>query len=181
MLEADVAGRHQPRRHLDAEPARLDRGIGRVQLPGLFGVAAQHREAAKADVVLVRERPRRDHVSLIAEPSLVRKMRILEPERLLLGELRRVGGPDQQYERVAVQLHGENLAERRELLETVAILSPLADVAQLARASACHAEGRGFESHHPLREKPRRGAFFVVASGDTEPDLQAFLQAVHPC
>src|SRR5262245_27463471 len=26
-----------------------------------------------------------------------------------------------------------------------------ADVAQLARASACHAEGRGFESHHPLQ------------------------------
>ncbi len=30
-----------------------------------------------------------------------------------------------------------------------------ADVAQLARASACHAEGRGFESHHPLSGKPR--------------------------
>ena len=32
----------------------------------------------------------------------------------------------------------------------------LADVAQLARASACHAEGRGFESHHPLdlEERP---------------------------
>ena len=28
-----------------------------------------------------------------------------------------------------------------------------ADVAQLARASACHAEGRGFESLHPLRRK----------------------------
>ena len=28
-----------------------------------------------------------------------------------------------------------------------------ADVAQLARASACHAEGRGFESLHPLHEK----------------------------
>ena len=28
-----------------------------------------------------------------------------------------------------------------------------ADVAQLARASACHAEGRGFESHHPLFRK----------------------------
>ncbi len=28
--------------------------------------------------------------------------------------------------------------------------SPRAGVAQLARASACHAEGRGFESHHPL-------------------------------
>ena len=32
----------------------------------------------------------------------------------------------------------------------MAILAALADVAQLARASACHAEGRGFESHHPL-------------------------------
>src|SRR5215212_8870887 len=27
----------------------------------------------------------------------------------------------------------------------------------------CHAQGRGFESHHPLREKLRSGAFFVVA------------------
>ena len=32
-----------------------------------------------------------------------------------------------------------------------------ADVAQLARASACHAEGRGFESHHPLSS----GEFYV--------------------
>src|SRR5690348_16836183 len=32
-------------------------------------------------------------------------------------------------------------------------LAPRADVAQLARASACHAEGRGFESHHPLLVK----------------------------
>src|SRR5439155_19380799 len=31
---------------------------------------------------------------------------------------------------------------------------PRADVAQLARASACHAEGRGFESHHPLFKSP---------------------------
>jgi hypothetical protein len=31
-----------------------------------------------------------------------------------------------------------------------AILGDHADVAQLARASACHAEGRGFESLHPL-------------------------------
>ena len=37
--------------------------------------------------------------------------------------------------------------------------SPRAAVAQLARASACHAEGRGFESHQPLRTKAplRRG------------------------
>src|SRR2546423_5309021 len=29
-----------------------------------------------------------------------------------------------------------------------------AAVAQLARASACHAEGRGFESHQPLSRAP---------------------------
>src|SRR5947199_4628515 len=33
-----------------------------------------------------------------------------------------------------------------------------ADVAQLARASACHAEGRGFESHHPLPTQARTPA-----------------------
>src|SRR5262245_11794525 len=43
-----------------------------------------------------------------------------------------------------------------------AILAAHADVAQLARASACHAEGRGFESHHPLfrTPPPRRGFCF---------------------
>ena len=41
-----------------------------------------------------------------------------------------------------------------------------ADVAQLARASACHAEGRGFESHHPLLWKPWFGVLlFVILSG----------------
>src|SRR5207253_1970502 len=40
-----------------------------------------------------------------------------------------------------------------------------ADVAQLARASACHAEGRGFESHHPLRN-PCKSAGGVVLSGN---------------
>src|SRR5436853_1349205 len=44
-----------------------------------------------------------------------------------------------------------------------AILAALADVAQLARASACHAEGRGFESHHPLSGKPRKRGAFVVS------------------
>src|SRR3954467_15964370 len=32
--------------------------------------------------------------------------------------------------------------------------APRAAVAQLARASACHAEGRGFESHQPLLRSP---------------------------
>src|SRR5437868_4817584 len=36
-----------------------------------------------------------------------------------------------------------------------------ADVAQLARASPCHGEGRGFESLHPLHRKPRSSGAFV--------------------
>ena len=36
-----------------------------------------------------------------------------------------------------------------------------ADVAQLARASPCHGEGRGFEPHHPLlKGTPRSGGAF---------------------
>ena len=50
----------------------------------------------------------------------------------------------------------ERGAGRRSRRLTVAILAAHADVAQLARASACHAEGRGFESHHPLRRNPRK-------------------------
>src|SRR3954463_6031611 len=40
-----------------------------------------------------------------------------------------------------------------------AILAPRAAVAQLARASACHAEGRGFESHQPLRKALQLAGF----------------------
>ncbi len=44
---------------------------------------------------------------------------------------------------------------RRRRLEKPRLYSTeFADVAQLARASACHAEGRGFESHHPLSKVP---------------------------
>jgi hypothetical protein len=42
------------------------------------------------------------------------------------------------------------------------IIATFADVAQLARASACHAEGRGFESLHPLRcPVPRRTSLWL--------------------
>lgn len=41
----------------------------------------------------------------------------------------------------------------------------LADVAQLARASACHAEGRGFESLHPLIPPPPRDFCFRDCPG----------------
>ena len=45
-----------------------------------------------------------------------------------------------------------------------------AAVAQLARASACHAEGRGFESLQPLLEKPcYRGAFRVCGKRSSRP------------
>src|ERR1044071_3867156 len=42
---------------------------------------------------------------------------------------------------------------------------PDAAVAQLARASACHAEGRGFESLQPLRTRSRLGRDLVVSGG----------------
>ena len=45
-------------------------------------------------------------------------------------------------------------------LANVSILEGLRGLAQLARASACHAEGRGFESDHPLQGKPRSGGVF---------------------
>src|SRR4051794_28037726 len=42
-------------------------------------------------------------------------------------------------------------------------LHKCAAVAQLARASACHAEGRGFESLQPLApKKPRLGGAFSL-------------------
>ncbi len=53
-----------------------------------------------------------------------------------------------------------------------------ADVAQLARASACHAEGRGFESHHPLRVKaPETGLFSFL--GGLQLGRYPLLMALH--
>src|SRR5438552_2891930 len=49
-----------------------------------------------------------------------------------------------------------------------------ADVAQSARASACHAEGRGFESHHPLRETPGNGGFLLPERARREPFASGF-------
>ncbi len=43
----------------------------------------------------------------------------------------------------------------------------LADVAQLARASPCHGEGRGFESLHPLLEKAPQMRGFLRSGGGT--------------
>src|SRR4051794_35878329 len=43
-------------------------------------------------------------------------------------------------------------------------MGALAAVAQLARASACHAEGRGFESLQPLERKPRSGGVFFCSA-----------------
>src|SRR5687767_14339905 len=52
-----------------------------------------------------------------------------------------------------------------------------ADVAQLARASACHAEGRGFESHHPLCESPAYGAFLLSRVAAWVPVVSRFASA----
>ncbi len=50
-----------------------------------------------------------------------------------------------------------------------AILGVHAAVAQLARASACHAEGREFESLQPLDEKPRSGRVFLLVDLSDNP------------
>ena len=71
----------------------------------LFRVAGEHGDPAEPLVVLVGERAGRDHVALVTESSLVGEVGVLEVERLLLGQLRRVGRPHEQDERVPVELH----------------------------------------------------------------------------
>ena len=68
----------------------------------------------------------------------------------LAGRLERVDytAVRREHNELADQLVNEALDAGR--LEPRLYWPRSADVAQLARASACHAEGRGFESHHPL-------------------------------
>ena len=57
-----------------------------------------------------------------------------------------------------------------------------AAVAQLARASACHAEGRGFESLQPLPEAPLRRGFSVWGRQlPRRRDLLLFVLAARCC
>jgi hypothetical protein len=58
------------------------------------------------------------------------------------------------------------------------MMARLADVAQLARASACHAEGRGFESLHPLLEDPLEIAGFLASDWNPEDVLRARSQVL---
>ena len=86
----------------------------------------------------------------------------LEAARLAreVGSVTLHGGPA-RAEQARRPARERGAGRRRSRRLTAAILAAHADVAQLARASACHAEGRGFESHHPLPlNKPfrRRGA-----------------------
>ena len=53
-----------------------------------------------------------------------------------------------------------------------------AAVAQLARASACHAEGRGFESHQPLRESPAPAGLLVIALDSARSASPPFIAAL---
>ena len=95
-----------------------------------------------------------------------------EALRELVGEaeaLARRLGSASRY--TAVRREHNELADRlvNEALDAAALkaggytCAARADVAQLARASACHAEGRGFESHHPLLESPAQAGFFFPA------------------
>ena len=47
----------------------------------------------------------------------------------------------------------------------------LAGVAQLVRASACHAEGRGFESLHSRNKKDPSWVFFRASDEEQFPEL----------
>ena len=116
-----------------------------------------------------------DEVEVVSDSELlVKQMRgeyrvKNEALRELSGGGQRPGAPVQKVRYTAVRREHNELADQlvNEALDaglrTAAILAGYADVAQLARASACHAEGRGFESHHPLFTKALERAFFVGA------------------
>ena len=87
---------------------------------------------------------------------------ILEEER---------GGPDRpvhRYDQAALGPAGAvrggrrcaNWVSSRSLVKPSYDSCDYADVAQLARASACHPEGREFESLHPLKTPAKRGFSF---------------------
>jgi CheY-like chemotaxis protein len=110
------------------------------------------------DVLLIREALAEHKVGnvLCAVSDGVEAMRFVRRE-----------APFEDQERPDLLLLDLNLPDRRLLhrpreaaaknsrgLEWAFEAPKRADVAQLARASACHAEGRGFESLHPLERKP---------------------------
>ena len=107
-----------------------------------------------------------DELEVVSDSELLVKQmqrRVSSEERSPQGALGRGARPRASLGRVrytAVRREHNELADRlvNEALDAETLRRwasrlywpPFADVAQLARASACHAEGRGFESHHPL-------------------------------
>lgn len=98
-LDANVAGWHHPGHDLDPEPPRQNSGIGAVQIACSLWIDRKHRDPPQALVVLTDERPRRDDLTTVVKGSLVRKMCILKGGCFLLGELRRIRRPHEQYKR----------------------------------------------------------------------------------
>jgi hypothetical protein len=74
----------------------------------------------------------------------------------------------------------EALAEPVPGSSAASIIRHRAAVAQLARASACHAEGRGFESLQPLRRKPSKSEGFSFGRSAHEGHLGHFLPVFPP-
>ena len=125
---------------------------------GMIGAA----QAAAADALVTcdlkyHDADRAEGLALVGLQHAVVERRAMERwSQLLAGDLAEsgVGGPVCRHRHRPVGPVGLSGAVRAGILP-----GPTADVAQLARASACHAEGRGFESLHPLLDGPGTRAF----------------------
>ena len=123
------------------------------------------RDDPGSDRLLLREDPRRglrpgrQRARPAQPPRAAGRLRppAGRPARPRLGSRERRGRRQPRLVRAPARPHRPHL-DGPQSTSGAAILRPRAAVAQLARASACHAEGRGFESLQPLS-----------GSGSTEP------------
>ena len=136
-------------------------GLHTTQVLGtVFDGIARHTEEGYAFQRRAAEAGFREAVRERDEP--VRRPRLLDLQRLspLHGE----AGPDRRAAGPAGSAPVRRWTDHRwRGLEW----RRLADVAQLARASPCHGEGRGFESLHPLLRKPCDCGVFLVLEHQT--------------
>lgn len=109
VLETNVALGDHPGHHLHRKAPGADRGVIAIKLAGHLAVHVQYAEAPQPFVVLIEEGAGGDDVALLDQARLMRQMGVLYPAGGLLRQLRRVGRPDQQYDRVVVESHPHSL------------------------------------------------------------------------
>jgi hypothetical protein len=111
VLEADIAGRHHPRHHLNGQSAGLHSGILLGEPARRLQVDGHDRDAAQTIVVLVQEWASADEDASVAQVGAEGEVPVLKLGRLFLGELRRVRRTHEQHEGVPVELHEPTLEE----------------------------------------------------------------------